>query len=182
MLTEFDIDKSADVGIRLGSGKWAALETLRLASERVMPVVSPTYRDGRLPTTPEQLAECDLIFNPRTPWSLWAKQFGLKLTEKDALVSIDDTSLVIDAAVAGVGIALARGLMVADELASGRLVSLFESAEVVDHGYWLAWPKNSRKRALIDRLASWLSDEMLLANQPPTQSPHRTIGTVAALT
>jgi DNA-binding transcriptional LysR family regulator len=57
-------------------------------------------------------------------------------------------------------------VMVADELASGRLVPLFESAEVVDHGYWLAWPKNSRKRALIDRLASWLSEEMLLAYRP----------------
>ena len=176
VLTEFDIDKSADVGIRFGSGKWAALDTLKLANERVTPVVSPNYRHGRLPTTPEQLAECKLIFNPRTPWSLWATQFGLQLTDKDALVSIDDTSMVIDAAVAGLGIALARGLMVADELASGRLVPLFESAEVVDQGYWLAWPKNSRKRALIDRLASWLSEEMLRAHRPLTQSPRRTIG------
>jgi len=180
VLTEFDIDKSADVGIRFGSGKWAALDTLKLANERVMPVVSPNYRDGRLPTTPEQLAECKLIFNPRTPWSLWATQFGLEFTDKDALVSIDDTSMVIDAAVAGLGIALARELMVADELASGRLVPLFESAEVVDHGYWLAWPKNSRKRALIDRLASWLSEEMLRANRPLTQSPPRTIGSFPA--
>ena len=160
VLTEFDIEHSADVGIRIGSGDWPALDTLKLVNERVVPVASPAFRDGRLPTTPDELAECKLIFNPRTPWSLWANQFGLRLSEKDALLSIDDTSMVIQAAVAGLGIALARGLMVADELASGRLVPLFQSAEIADRAYWLAWPKNSRKRALIDRLAAWLSEEM----------------------
>jgi LysR family glycine cleavage system transcriptional activator len=160
VLTEFDIEQSADVGIRFGSGDWAALDTLKLVNERVVPVASPAYRNGRLPVAPEELAECKLIFNPRTPWSLWADQFGLRLSEKDAAVSIDDTSMVIQAAVAGLGIGLARGLMAADEIASGRLVPLFKSAEIVDRSYWLAWPKNSRKRALIDRLAAWLLREM----------------------
>jgi DNA-binding transcriptional LysR family regulator len=165
VLTEFDIEHSADVGIRFGSGDWPALDTLKLANERVVPVASPAYRGGRLPMAPEELAECKLIVNPRTPWSLWANQFGLRLGEEDAVLSIDDTSMVIQAAVAGLGIALARGLMVADELASGRLVPVFQSAEIADRGYWLAWPKNSRKRALIDRLAGWLSEEMASTTQ-----------------
>ena len=159
VLTEFDIEQSADVGLRFGSGDWPALDTLKLANERVVPVASPAYRDGRLPKAPEELGECKLIFNPRTPWSLWATEFGLKLSAKDAVLSINDTSMVIQAAVAGLGIALARSLMVADELASGHLVQLFQSAEITG-SYWLAWPKNSRKRALIDRLAAWLSEEM----------------------
>lgn len=159
-LTEFDIEQSADVGIRVGSGDWAALDTLKLADERVVPVASRAYRNGRLPVAPEELPECKLIFNPRTPWSLWADRFGLRLGEKDAVISIDDTSMVIQAAVAGVGIALARSLMVADEIDAGRLVPLFQGVEIADGGYWLAWPKNSRKRALIDRLAGWLSAEM----------------------
>ncbi|HWX36707.1 MAG TPA: LysR substrate-binding domain-containing protein [Steroidobacteraceae bacterium] len=160
VLTEFDIEHSADVGIRIGSGDWPALETIKLANERLVAVASPAYRQGRLPTAPEELAKCELIFNPRTPWSLWANQFGLRLSEKDTVLSIDDTSMAIQVAVAGLGIALARGLMVADELASGRLVPLFQSVEIVDRGYWLAWPKNTRKRALIDRLAAWLSQEL----------------------
>jgi LysR family glycine cleavage system transcriptional activator len=164
VLTEFDIEQSADVGLRFGSGDWSALDTVKLANEQVVPVASPAYRGGRLPATPEELAKCKLIFNPRTPWSLWADQFGIRLTEKDAVVSIDDTSMVIQASVAGLGIALARGLMVADEIASGRLVPLFQSTEIADRGYWLAWPKNSRKRALVDRLAAWLSQEMSVSS------------------
>lgn len=160
VLTEFDIEKSADVGIRFGSGDWPALGTLKLASERVVPVASPAYRGGRLPQSPEELADCKLIFNARTPWSLWATENGLRLSEKDAALSIDDTSMVLQAAVAGLGIGLARSLMVADELASGRLVQLFQGVDIVGRGYWLAWPKDSRKRALIDRLAAWLSEEM----------------------
>jgi LysR family transcriptional regulator, glycine cleavage system transcriptional activator len=160
MLTEFDVEQSADVGIRFGSGNWPLLDALKLSNERVVPVASPAYRGGRLPKEPEELMECKLIFNPRTPWSLWADQSGLKLSERDAVASIDDTSMVIQAAVAGMGIGLARSLLVADELAAGRLVPLFHSVEIVDRGYWLAWPKNSRKHALIDRLASWLSQEM----------------------
>ena len=159
VLTEFDIEQSADVGLRFGSGDWPALDTLKLANERVVPVASPAYRDGRLPKAPEELGACKLIFNPRTPWSLWATQSGLKLSAKDAVLSINDTSMAIQAAVAGLGIALARSLMVADELASGRLVQLFQSAEITG-SYWLAWPKSSRKRALVDRLAAWLSEEM----------------------
>lgn len=165
-LTEFDIEHSADVGIRFGSGDWPALDTIKLAKERVVPVACPAYRDGRLPRSPEELAECQLIFNPRTPWSLWATEFGLRLGEKEAMLSIDDTSMVIQAAVAGLGVGLARGLMVADELASGRLVPLFRSVEIAGRGYWLAWPKNSRKRALIDRLAAWLSQELSSMTRP----------------
>jgi LysR family transcriptional regulator, glycine cleavage system transcriptional activator len=159
-LTEFDVEQSADVGIRFGSGDWPLLDTLKLTDERVVPVASPAYRDGRLPMAPEELVECKLIVNPRTPWSLWANQFGLRLNEKDAVISIDDSSMVFQAAIAGVGIALARVVLVADELASGRLVPLFHSTEIAARGYWLAWPKNSRKRALIDQLAAWLSEEM----------------------
>jgi len=170
-LTEFDIEHSADAGIRLGAGDWPNLDMIKLSDEWVVPVASPSYHDGRLPRAPDERMGCRRIVNPRTPWSLWCAQQGVRLRENEAVVSLDDTSMVIQAAVAGLGIALARGLLVADELAAGRLVPLFPAAPVPGLAYWLVWPKSSRKCTLIDRLAAWLREEMAECRPPSHDLP-----------
>ena len=159
-LAEFEIDRTADVAIRFGPGGWAGLEAIRLSEERMLPVASPHYREGDLPRTPQDLLRCDLITNPWQPWAPWLARHGIDWEDARAAVEIRDSSMVVQAAVAGAGVALARELLANADLAAGGLVRLFGIEQTMDYGYWLAWPKGTRKRALIELLLAWLKREL----------------------
>lgn len=151
---------AVDAAIRYGQGRWDGCEGVLLAREDVLAVASPRFASGHLPPTPEALRPSQLIGNPFLPWTPWLRAAGLDWPEPATRLAIGDAALVIAAAVAGQGIALARELLVRDELASGRLVPVFDLRLPAASQYWLVWPKASRKRALIDPLAAWLQDAL----------------------
>ncbi len=147
VLAEFDGD--VDVAIRFGPGGWHGLEARHLANERLFPVASPQYRNGALPRTPEDLAGCDLIRHADSNWQLWLNPVGLNARDLRAPLEIDDASVVLDAAAAGLGIALARARLVQPDLDSGRLVRLFDPDVEAEYSYWAVWSGSSPKRDLI---------------------------------
>lgn len=157
-LVDFGVERTAHAAIRYGRGEWPGLEAVRIRNEETFPVASPSYRAGRLPSTPEDLLECDLIQNPWEPWEPWFERAGVEGPWR-AVVEIADTALAVLAAAEGSGVALARGTVAASALESGRLVRLFDIAAPSEDSYWLAWPQGSRKRGLIGRLETWLNDE-----------------------
>lgn len=158
-LTEFEIDRTADVAIRFGPGGWPGLEFVKLLDECVIPVASPNYRGGNLPKAESDLLQCALISNPWQPWAPWFAAIGIDWDESEAAVKIRDSSMVVQAAVEGVGVALARSLLARADLASGKLVQLFDIERPTDYAYWLAWPKGTQKRTQIDKLLAWFNRE-----------------------
>ena len=73
-----------------------------------------------------------------------------------------DTGLLLDAAVAGAGVALARERLVAGELAAGRLVRLFDTAIPDIQACHPVWPAAEvvGSRELVGRFAAWLRNEL----------------------
>jgi LysR family transcriptional regulator, glycine cleavage system transcriptional activator len=81
---------------------------------------------------------------------------------------IDDSALILDAAVAGHGVALARGVLVHDELQSGRLVRLFDHQVRAEYSYWCVWKASSPRGKLLEAFVDWLAAEMAaIASEPP---------------
>jgi LysR family glycine cleavage system transcriptional activator len=144
-----DLDGDVDVAIRFGPGGWHGLEARHLADERLFPVASPHYRGGALPRRLEELADCDLIRHSDSHWQLWLDPVGMSFKDLRSTLAIDDASLVLDAAAAGHGIALARARLVQPDLDSGRLVRLFEHDVAAEYAYWAVWSGSSPKRELI---------------------------------
>ena len=144
-----DLDGEIDLAIRFGPGGWSGLETRLLADERLFPVASPHYRGGALPRSLEDLAGCDLIRHSDSNWQLWLNPVGLSFRDFRSTLAIDDASLVLEAAAAGHGIALARGRLVGADLEAGRLVRLFDNDVKAEYAYWAVWNGSSPKRALI---------------------------------
>jgi LysR family glycine cleavage system transcriptional activator len=70
-----------------------------------------------------------------------------------------DSSMLIQAAVANHGVALARGALVADDLASGRLVRPFELSLPVEFAYYMVCPESIADRAKVVALREWLLQE-----------------------
>lgn len=147
----------ADLGIRFGPGGWARLQSVRLADEWLFPVASPAYRNGNLPSLPEDLAGCDLISHPDSAWRLWLEPLGIDTEAIVPALTINDAVLLLEAAKAGLGVALARAALVEADLRSGKLVRLFEQKVPAEYSYWCVWNAGSPKRASIESFVNLLT-------------------------
>lgn len=122
-----------DVGVRYGMGSWPGLAADRLMDEEVYPVCSPRLlrRHGRL-RKPNDLARetliHDLSMDSHTgfpTWETWLRKAGATEVSTKRGMQINNSAAVLQAAIDGHGVALARSVMAHDDLAAGRLVRLF---------------------------------------------------------
>lgn len=150
-----------DCAIRYGIGDWPGLQQECLAQDHLLAVASPHYAGGVLPRAPAELAGCVLINNPLQPWESWLQQAGVHLPEDHAYgLSFTDSGLALDAAAAGLGIALGRRLLVQDDLAAGRLVQLFPHTLPDDKRYYFVWRADSPRLSAILELRRWLLGQL----------------------
>ena len=155
-----------DVAIRYGAGRYPGLEVTRLISETVIPVASP----GLLETTP--LAEPgDLIhhtlLHDGSPepddscpdWAMWLAARGVKTVDGARGPRFNQSSLVIEAAVNGRGVALAKRTLAQADLEAGRLVAPMQIATAVDFAYYLVHPKAKGRLPQVKAFIAWISAE-----------------------
>jgi LysR family glycine cleavage system transcriptional activator len=152
-----DLDE-IDVAIRFGPGGWSGVQSRHLADERLTPVASPHYRGGDLPRTPEDLRRCQLIHHPESSWRMWLDPIGISVEDLPSRLSIDDSALILQAAMAGYGVALARVRAAAGDLGAGRLVRLFDRDVAAEYSYWAVWRGSSAKGALIRGFCDWAAE------------------------
>src|SRR5258706_3191021 len=143
-LTDFARD-GVDMAVRFGPGAWPGLKSIKLYDEELVPVCSPAFRGGRLPRAPGDLLKMPLLHDERQPWSLWFKAVGLDYREAGQRPRYGDQTLLLAAAIAGLGVALARASLVEDDLESGRLVRLFSQSVRTRYSYFILFPRGSEK-------------------------------------
>lgn len=145
------------LAIRFGSGNWPRLEAQKFLDDEFFPVASPRFNEGRLPKRPADLAKLRLMRSDDEPWAPWFRAAGLKLDEPRGPV-FSDSALLLQAALDGRGIALARRSIAEDDLRAGKLVRLFNVALPAHGANYLVWPKGklSGNAAL---LRDWLLQE-----------------------
>lgn len=126
-----------DIGVRYGTGAWPGLVAEKLMEEEIYPVCSPALlrRQGR-PQVPGDLANETLIHDMSMDshagfpsWDAWLKKAGVADVATTRGMRINNSAAVLQAAIDGSGVALARSVMARDDLAAGRLVRLFPEIE-----------------------------------------------------
>ena len=144
----------ADVAILYGAGACAGLTQRRLAGEALFPVAAPGIE---APARPEDLIHAPLIHQPETPWRLWLEQVGLSDLPTPATLTADSPLAALELARNGAGICLARGLLVRDDLRSGRLVRLFEAEASLREDYTAVWNPASPRAEVVRPFVDWLA-------------------------
>jgi LysR family glycine cleavage system transcriptional activator len=157
-----------DVAIRYGGGRYPGLEVKRLFSEAVIPVASPEHLAAQPLTRPADLANHILLhdgspdFDDSCPdWSMWLAARGLKNIDGMRGPRFNQSSLVIEAAVNGRGVALAKRTLAQADLEAGRLVAPLQIATAVDFAYYLVHPKAKGRLPQVKAFVSWIEAEAM---------------------
>ena len=148
-----------DVGIRFGRGNYPGLVVQRLMGDVYYPVVSPHYRRGACPTTPQELPQHTLLRSVE-PWSPWLRAARVDMAEPSGGLMFEDLSMLIRSAADGNGVALVRHVVAMQEIASGQLVRLFDIATPCPDEYFFVSPPGAAGKPQVLVFRDWLLAEV----------------------
>lgn len=135
----------------------------KLLEEQLTPVCSPELLDAEPSLKlPADLKHHRLLHNSpdQLEWRTWAKQAGVKglLFEKGQIFEIDDAAL--QAACAGLGVALGDRLLISEDIASGRLIEPFDFIKVKTGTYYISWLQGNQDKPGLIEFKNWLKHEI----------------------
>jgi LysR family glycine cleavage system transcriptional activator len=155
-----------DIAIRYGGGRYPGLEVSRLMSETVIPVAAPSLLETNPLNDPSDLSK-HILLHDGSPdaddscpdWAMWLAARGIRGVDGARGPRFNQSSLVIEAAANGRGIALAKRALAQADLESGRLVTPFQIATAVDFAYYVVHPKAKGRLPQVKAFVSWLLEE-----------------------
>lgn len=156
--------EGVDLAIRYGAAQDVPEGSVRLFGESVAPVAHPALGLQSL-DDPAQLAahvllEFDGPYRPWLQWSEWLASRGWSKARPQGVLRFNQYDQIIQAALAGQGIALGRLPLLEAQLAEGRLVILGESGPAPSPGlaYWLV-SAEAQPPAAVAAVRDWLQRE-----------------------
>jgi LysR family transcriptional regulator, glycine cleavage system transcriptional activator len=154
-----DVDMAVRHGV--GEASWQGLAGERLASETLFAVCSPAL----LRKTRKKLAPADVLDMPllhlddHGGWKRWLDAARVKAPKSLHGVVLNRESMVIDAAINGQGVGLARSTLAAWDLINKRLVAPFPVSLPLASAYWIVAPQATAELPKIATFRSWLLAE-----------------------
>ncbi|XQS19228.1 transcriptional regulator GcvA [Citrobacter telavivensis] len=157
-----------DAGIRYGKGDWPGLKSELLMSEDVFPVCSPSLLTQHpivncLTGITTQILIHDLSMENNqdfVTWEDWLRRFNEHEIARRPGLRINNSASVLQAAAEGQGIALARSIMVKDDLKSGRLVRLCPEVSLPSPlAYYLVYRPECENLPKISLFREWVIEE-----------------------
>ena len=157
-----------DVAILFGDGRFKQGESHWLFGEEVFAVCSPRLLEGRTSPLPlEDLGELPLLHlrgEGTTRWFDWTTFFrALQIPTAPALgqLRFDNYTLLIQAAIAGQGVAIGWRHLVDALLEQGLLCRAVEQSARSALGYYVVLPQRKRRGPMIERFVEWLREEQV---------------------
>ncbi len=142
-----------DLAIRYGKGDWPDVQATRLMAETLSPVCSPAFKASHVRNGPLLMATSHRPFE----WTDWSAHYHVDLTHHPR-VMLHDYNIVVEATVAGQGIAMGRHRLIERKLQEGSLVEAFDwppyHSEI---GYWLIAAQGPLSEAA-ECFSQWLKE------------------------
>ncbi len=157
-LANFQTD-GVDIAIRQGTLPFGpGLVAEKLFSGDLIAVCHPDLAAGSHPIeVPSDLAHHMLLEDTHGHWPLFLEALTKDSPEFETKsMAFSQTSMAIDAAIAGQGVALTARDFVIEDLAAHRLCQPFEYSMPMTDGYYLVAPRRPRKPALVAMVNGWL--------------------------
>lgn len=153
------INPKVDVAIRYGAGSWTGVSQERLAGDRLYPVCSPEFLRIHGLKDPADLTKCRLLRHGWHTWIPWFRAAGVRLQEPDDGLLLSDSGMLLEAALAGLGVALVGRVFAQGALDKGLLVKPFDISIADSHAYYLLWNAGTRLGPEARLFRDWLQGQ-----------------------
>ena len=146
-----------DAAIRLGDGAWPGFPAHFLFTADLFPVCAPDLAAGL--KTMDDLKRVPILqaASAAGDWRLWTQAAGVEL-DLGRAVQFDYPAFALQAALDGLGVAIARGPFVADDLAAGRLVRPFALSVPNGRGWYLIHRPEAADDAALAAFRTWVTE------------------------
>lgn len=151
--------EAVDFDLRYGLGGWTGLTVNCVMNDLVLPLCSPDYLAQLKTVSPdphEQLRAARFIDSVKTlfRWDLWLASNRIEIKELAYPFRFDRSSMSVELAKQGGGIALDSVTLCLPELQRGELVPFSTSFDVIDFpAYWFVCPPRHFNRRIVSRFA-----------------------------
>ncbi|MCA0907709.1 LysR family transcriptional regulator [Ruegeria marisrubri] len=155
---DFDMSE-VDVALRFGEPGWNGLYHQQIRQEELIVVAAPSLvGKAHLPMRPEDVVDLPLLHDAfNVGWESWAAQVGLSADRISAQsIKYVDSAVLLEAAIDGQGVALARHLLAERDLELGRLIRLDESRIPLDRGLYFVCRPGDQDRVTVRIFLKWL--------------------------
>ena len=162
---DFGVDHF-DAVIQLGSPKRTNVDVWHLLDSDLFPMCSASYRATQRIRTPSDLLRARLLhqINRPTAWRDWFAAQGITSVDTVRGPRFELFAMLMDAAVAGVGVALLPTCLAARECADGTLTILPSHAGHRGEAYYLVIPESKRESPRVLAFRQWILAEAGRAN------------------
>lgn len=162
------VAQGIDIGVRYGTGKWPGLVAEKLMDEEVYPVCAPALlRQHSELKSPRGLATQTLIHDLSMDghlgfptWDSWMETAGVDASARKPGLRINNSAAVLQSAIEGHGVALARSVMAHDDIAAARLMRLFPKITVHSPlAYYVVYRANCAGLPKLVNFRDWILAE-----------------------
>jgi LysR family transcriptional regulator, glycine cleavage system transcriptional activator len=168
--------RGLDAAIRFGHGRYPGLHTTYLMADSVVPVCSPKLlaEHPRRIETAEDVLSLPLLHDTPTEtdlsksdWASWLTHLGVPSKRLTSGLRFDQADLLIEAAVLGLGVALVRTSLIADDISSGRLIYAHSRAAPTAFSYYFLSSAGSSSHPRVICFRAWLAAEVTASTASP---------------
>ncbi|WP_299783645.1 LysR family transcriptional regulator [uncultured Roseobacter sp.] len=166
-LTEFGPSSASNAAIRFGPGPYPGLYATVLSSCFAIPVSSGSLASSLMSGERRAVLLRDTRAEMDDPDNSWEQYLGAERYGEgpfDTSVTFERTDVAIQAAIGGMGHALARSLLFESDLEAGLLVNSGPPKSVASK-YWLVTTYDFAQTDAFEKLSSWLAAEVRLSKQ-----------------
>jgi LysR family transcriptional regulator, glycine cleavage system transcriptional activator len=150
-----------DLAIRHGLGNYPGLEAAWLIAPELFVVASPELlKQGPPLREPADCLSYPLLHrSDRRDWALWFEAHGVHAPQSKKGLAFSDDHLVVQAAVAGQGLALIRDIYAEESLHLKKLVRVLPGSWPVQFAYYLVGTSQALQKPAVRRFRDWVLEE-----------------------
>ena len=164
--TRFDFAAERfDAMIYYGSDDWPGAAHLKLFDERLTACASPALLTAHPVAGPADLHGMVLLqlATRSDAWAAWFRGQGAAPPARIDGMVMDQFSMMVQAAISGLGVALLPDYLARPEIAEGRLVPILRPGVAGPGAYWLAWPEDRAEGKPLQAFRDWLGRSIAAA-------------------
>lgn len=152
------LTEDVDIAIYYGRGRWSGVYAEKLHTEYLVPVCSPLLLQGKKPLeTVADLTQHTLLHDTsRRDWKRWFKEVGVKGANVNHGAIFSHSSMVLQAAIYGQGVALVNSVLAKPDIDMGRLIAPFKHVLISKSSFYIVCREEQMGLGKIASFREWV--------------------------